>query len=95
MPTISQSPAARRDLDDIWDYIAADTPTAADDFIDQVVAKCRQYARQPEMGELRSDLFPGVRQFPVGRYIVFYRAQTNGIELIRVLHGARDVDRLL
>ena len=95
MARVSQSPLACRDLDTIWEYIASDNPVAADDFIDRIAEKCECYAHQPEMGELRSDLLPGIRQFVVGTYIIFYRTVDEGIELIRVLHGARDVDRLL
>ena len=95
MAQVLQSPAARRDLDAIWDYVARDNPQAADDLIDHIALKCDAYAHQPMMGELRSDLLPGIRQFPIGTYVAFYRAMTDGIELVRVLHGARDVDSLL
>jgi toxin ParE1/3/4 len=37
---------------------------------------------------------PGLRSFPVGNYVVFYRIVPEGIELVRVLHGARDLRRL-
>ena len=40
----------------------------------------------------RSDIVPGVRSFPVGNYLIFYRETGQGIEIIRVLHGARNLD---
>lgn len=43
------------------------------------------------MGRLRGELATGLRSFPVGRYVIFYRALSNGIEIVRVLHGARDL----
>jgi len=44
------------------------------------------------MGRARDELVPGVRCFPVGRYVVFYVPLDDGIDIVRVLHGARDID---
>jgi toxin ParE1/3/4 len=41
-----------------------------------------------ERSELRSDL----RSFPVGNYIVFYRALPDGVEVVRVMSGRQDID---
>lgn len=95
VPKVFYSGPARRDLDGIWDYIAQDNPDAADDFIDRLTTRCGSYARQPKLGESRSHVVSGSRAFSVGSYVVYYREVSNGIELIRVLHGARDVGRLL
>jgi toxin ParE1/3/4 len=43
------------------------------------------------MGTARDNLAPGLRSFPVGNYLVFYRITPEGIEVARVLHGARDL----
>ena len=43
------------------------------------------------MGTRREALAPGLRSFPVGNYLVFYRVTEGGIELARVLHGMRDL----
>ena len=48
-------------------------------------------ARMPGLGRVRHDLLIQMRSFPVGRYIIFYQATTDGIEVLRVLHGSRDV----
>ena len=47
---------------------------------------------QPMMGRARDELAPGVRSFPFGRYVVFYLPLDGGIDVVRVLHGARDID---
>jgi len=52
------------------------------------------YAHQPRLGESRSELGREVRGFSVERYVVYYKPITEGIELIRVLHGSRDVRQL-
>lgn len=92
--TVSLSRPAREDLDGIWDYIARDSPGAADRFVHRIVTRCQSYAHQPQLGESRDDLLTGCRMFSVGSYVVYYRASSNGIQLLRILHGARHVDRL-
>ena len=52
----------------------------------------RVLATQPMMGRARDELAPGVRSFPFGRYVVFYMPLDDGIDVVRVLHGARDID---
>lgn len=86
------SPRAKADLVDIWDYIAEDDEGSADAFIARIDEKMRVLAGHPDMGRLREDVAAGLRSFPVGRYVVFYRAGPDGAEVIRVLHGARDLD---
>ncbi len=46
------------------------------------------------MGRKREELAPLLRSFPVGNYVIFYRPASGGIQIIRVLHGARDVSKL-
>ncbi len=47
-------------------------------------------ARHPQMGELRPDLRDDLRSFSVGNYVVFFRQQMDFVEIVRVIHGARD-----
>jgi toxin ParE1/3/4 len=82
---------ARSDLDEIWFYIAGDNPEVADKFIRAIVSRFPMLASMPEMGRLRKELAPELRSFSVKNYVVFYRVIENGVEIIRVLHGARDL----
>jgi toxin ParE1/3/4 len=41
------------------------------------------------MGRARDDIASGVRHFPVGRYLIFYRVLDDGVEVVRYLHGMR------
>ena len=84
-------PLARTDLAAIWDYIAGDSPARADAFLRQLEATMGVLGGNPLMGRQRDELFPGLRSFAVGAYLIFYRRQTAGIEVVRVLHGARDI----
>lgn len=88
------SAVARSDLEGIWFYIAQDDPAAADKFIQAVVSRFSKLAALPELGRRREELSPRLRSFPVGRYVIFYRPMENGIEIARVLHGARDLPPL-
>jgi toxin ParE1/3/4 len=85
---------ARQDLDDIWLYIAEDDPATADHFLDSLYEKFVLLAEQPLLGRLRPELAPNLRSFPVGNYVIFYRPTQDGIEVARVLHGARDIDAM-
>jgi toxin ParE1/3/4 len=89
------SPSAREDLDDIFDYIVKDNPTAAVRFVGKLKETLRRIAGFPSLGIIRDDLAPGVRCFPVGNYLIFYRSRDVGVEVISVLHGSRDYLRLV
>ena len=44
------------------------------------------------MGRERSELLPGMRSFPIGRYLIFYRIVEDTLQVVRVLSGYRDLD---
>ena len=86
------SELARTDLLEIWCYIAPDNEPAADRLYERILTLGERMLSFPEMGRERPDLGPGLRSFPVGNYIVFYRLVSDGIEIARVLHGHRDIE---
>jgi len=86
------TPSANRDLAEIWMFIAADNPAQADDFIDLIDAKFQNLSRQPGLGRRREELVGGLRSFPVGRYVIFYLQVQDCLQIVRILHGARDLD---
>jgi toxin ParE1/3/4 len=92
LPQVTKTVRAEQDLDEIWFYIALDNVAAADNLLDDVDSSCQLLAMQPKAGRLRPELAPELRSFPVGRHVVFYRPQDDGIEVVRVLHGARDIE---
>jgi toxin ParE1/3/4 len=83
------APAAEADLEEIVDYIAADNPAAASEFVGRLEDLAVRLAETPGMGRPRPEFLPGLRSFKLGRYLVFYRVAAGGIEVVRVLHGAR------
>jgi toxin ParE1/3/4 len=64
----------------------------ADRWVDKLDEKFALWATQPLMGRSRDELAPGLRSFAFGRYVVFYEPLADGIDVVRVLHGARDID---
>jgi toxin ParE1/3/4 len=86
---------ARADLQEIHSHIAKDKPEAARRFIEKLRTKARQLSETPGMGRSRAeDLRPDLLSFPVGQYVLFYREQPDGIVLVRVIHGSRDLPSL-
>lgn len=89
MAILRRTAQAEEDLVEIWVYIAQDNPVAADRVLDDLDAKCIMLAENPHLGPARPDIAPELRYLPVGRYLVLYREIAQGIELVRVAHGAR------
>lgn len=89
------SAPAQADLDDIWDYIAEDSPHAADRFISILHEEFLTLAKFPQLGRSCEKLAPTLRMFPVRNYVILYRLIDNRIEIVRVLHGARNIQAML
>ena len=95
MARLTFTALAHTDLQEIHSYIAKDKPEAARRFVERLRTKARQLAETPGMGRSRGeDLRPGLFSFPVGQYVLFYREKADGIVLVRVIHGSRDLPAL-
>lgn len=94
MARIVKRPRALADLAEIWAYIADDSTKNADAFAGLIDEKFHALARQPGMGRARPELGKSLRSFPVGRYVIFYLPLPKGVEIVRVLHGARDIEEV-
>ena len=95
MPIIIKRPRARGDLTEIWDYIAADNEMRADTFVDLIDQKFQALSSHPNLGRSRDKIEEGLRSFPVGNYVIFYRVIPAGVEIVRVLHGSRELIAIL
>jgi toxin ParE1/3/4 len=92
MPRVRLSKQALQDLDEIWLYIAKDSPDAATRLMDEISSRCGLLANFPESGRLRPEFNQKtVRSFAVRNYVVFYTVTSANIRVVRVMHGARDV----
>lgn len=86
---ISWRPSAREDLADILDRISEDSPQAAEDLFDAIERSVQILPRFPLIFR-ESDRMPGTREIPVlGSFLVFYRVDSETIEVIGVAHGRR------
>jgi len=92
------APAARTELEEIWDYYAVElqNPDVADRIRDEIFNAFRKLADTPGVGHFRSDLSAEpLRFWRVRKYLIIYRSEKQPIEIVRVLHGARDVQAIL
>jgi toxin ParE1/3/4 len=87
------SPSSRQDLLDILEYISRDKPGAATAFVEKLENECWMLANNPGLGSVRDDLMPELRCWSVGKYVIYFFTAADGIDVARVLHGARDVGR--
>jgi toxin ParE1/3/4 len=96
------TPQAERDIDNEVVYLATESDVSVGFcFFDAVHATFQALLDMPGMGKVRpvgNPCIADIRQWVVsgfGKYLIFYRIVSDGIEIIRVLHGARDIDRIL
>lgn len=87
---------ARQDVSDLWDYIADDNIEAANRVLEALETAMLKLAKNPGIGHLREELADQRhRFFLVYSYLIVYRHQTKPLQIIRVLHAARDVQIIL
>jgi antitoxin ParD1/3/4/toxin ParE1/3/4 len=87
---------AVRDLNAVWEYIAADSVDAADRWIGKLFDALEALGGTPGMGHKREDLTDcPVLFWPVGAYLVIYRAERTPIEIVAVTQGSRDIPAFL
>ena len=92
MSRVTRRPHAEADILEIWGYIAEDSVVAADRWVDKLDEKFALWATQPMIGRARDELSPGIRSLAFGRYVVFFQPLPDGVDVVRVLHGSRDID---
>lgn len=92
---VVRRPVVRRDLIAIYRYIAADAPAAARAVLEDIERKIQGLAAFPDMGRVVALPKQTVRVQPAGNYLIVYTARRDSLELLRILHGARDWMSLL
>jgi toxin ParE1/3/4 len=85
---------AEQDLDEIFPYWAKRaTPEVADRLIDSIVDRFWLLGEHPDAGRPSEDIAAGVKCFPAGKYLIYYRATRRGTDILHIFHGARDQGR--
>lgn len=85
---------ASRDLQVITDYFAGENFDVGERLLQLFNQKCQQLISFPNIGRLYEDLRPGLRGLPFDGYIIFYQIVDDGIEIVRVVSGRRDLGAL-
>jgi toxin ParE1/3/4 len=91
MLEITISPEAKQDLLDIYAYIYLDNKVYAEQFLDRFDEKIQLIREFPEIGLKRTEFSDSFRSSMFGHYVIFYRINPAYLEVVRVLHTARDV----
>jgi toxin ParE1/3/4 len=86
-------PAARADLIEIADFIALDNPARGLSFIAEIEETMTTIAERPSSFPARNELAAGLRSARHGRYLIFFMAGNASVQIVRVLHGARDLQQ--
>jgi toxin ParE1/3/4 len=87
---------AEEDLDEIYVYWAKRaSPGTADRLIDSIVDRFWLLGEHPDAGRASEDIVAGVKCFPAGKYLIYYRAARRGTDILQVFHAARDQGRAL
>lgn len=97
-PKVFLTPLAQQDLVNQGQYLAEESIEVSDRFLSAIQATFSQIIQMPRIGsprQYRDPRLTGIRMWPVKgfeNHLIFYRAQEKYIEVIRILHGARDID---
>jgi toxin ParE1/3/4 len=85
---------ASRDLNEIADYFANNNLEAGEEFFQAFNRKCQQLVDFPNSGKSYANIRADLRGLSVAGYIVFYRLLDDGIEILRVVSGRRNLQDL-
>jgi toxin ParE1/3/4 len=91
MSSCRYSSDANYDLEEIAVYLSNLNPVAASRFLDALEETCELLAGHPKLGRLRPELADGLRSFPIGNYLVFYTVASDGIDVVRIIYGGRNL----
>ena len=101
MVQINKRPLVIRDLIELATYIGQDNLDASDRFLAAAEQTFKQLGSLPQMGKLTQFSHPrlaGIRQQAIKRfrkYLIFYRSTDQGVDILRVIHGARSIEAIL
>ena len=98
---ILRSPQVEQDIIDIYSYIHERSPQAAERVFDAIEESIKALAKMPGVGRLWNSTDPRLQAMrvttvtPYRNYLIFFRPQARTIEIHRVVHGARELQRIV
>jgi toxin ParE1/3/4 len=84
-------PLAQADLAQTYLYFLQSNPEQAESWLERIEHEFQRLAEFPDLGRFRPELPGQVRSFVFGRYVIFYQSIVDGVKIVRVLHGSRDL----
>lgn len=88
------SATATEDLKDIWEYVAQHSENTAGKLIKELKNKFSLLRDSPLIGREQNKYLVGLRSFVMGDYFIFYLPLDNGIDILRILHSSRDIEKI-
>jgi plasmid stabilization system protein ParE len=91
---VNVSATAEAELRQIGDWIANESPLRADKFVDELILACQRIADAPFASPaVQASENPQIRRRTYRNYLIFYSMTENTIEILHVIHGARDYEK--
>ncbi|MEP9373942.1 type II toxin-antitoxin system RelE/ParE family toxin [Mesorhizobium sp. KR1-2] len=88
--------AAEREIEAIGDYVAEESPARALELVRELREKCLSLSDMPRRFPLLERYSSsGIRRRVHGNYLIFYRVEDDAVQIVHILHGAMDYERLL
>lgn len=82
---------AERELDEIFLYWATRTSVeTADRVVERITERFWLVGEHPDAGKAAEEIAPGVKCFPAGNYLIYYRKTRRGVDIVHIFHGARE-----
>ena len=94
MRAIKIAAAAAADLQEIWAYVAERDPEAANRLVKEITKKFALLRDYPHAGREQPKLLLNLRSYTVKGYTIFYQPFADRVEILRVLHGSRDIESI-
>ena len=88
------TPNADADIEEIGDRIAERSPVRALSYVQELRLRCSRILDFPHAGPPRLQWGEGIRIVIHGHYIIIYRVRGEAVQILRIVHGARDLDAL-
>ena len=86
---------AEQDLIQVWRHIARDDPKAADRVLDELERRSNLLSWYPEIGRKRPDIALDLRYVPSGNYLILHRVVEQHVEVVRYVHGRRNLRQVI
>ena len=86
------TPLAEQDMEEIGDYISRENPRRAIAFVSELRTQCRKIASSPQIYRFRKELGDNIQSCVYGNYVIFFQHVGQVVRIVRILHGARDIE---